>query len=733
MKTQILYIASALLLAASVAGCREENLIGEGEGTMKLETSIMSDVKVVSRSLTSEQQTELCNSALIWISDPSKGLLYKYDGLGSFPAAGLPLSSGHYAVEAWVGDSVPASWDKKRYRGYQPFEISRGNVTNVELTCPIRNTVVSVKYGDGVKEVLTDLTLTVSLNDGITDGSHSLTFQGETTDKGYYMLNSRTEGFNWTLSGKELSGKAFTKSGQYKDPGVSAKPFLAQTTEYVFNINYNLSGEVEIGGAYFSIDVEPEPVEGTDKEVLIALAPDIQGSGFDMSVPVSAAPGTVPQQSINITGSSAITKVEVSGSLLTAVGLQVDYELIGMQPQHVTELAAKGLTFQTFSQNEGSTDITNMRIIMSAEFFAPLGKGEYQMTVSATDAAGETSQAVYSLSLNDLPVVPNAVNEATVTYDSATLTASVKDASAHTKLGFEVRVAGGARSFEDWTFVEATAVDGIMTATVTGLAMGNTYEYRAVADDYTSPVLTFETKSVQLPNCGFEDWDTSSSPYMLYSAGNDMFWDSGNTGSATMNKNVTTPDSSVKHSGNYSVKLASQFVGFLGIGKFAAGNVFIGKYLATEGTDGVLGWGRPWEYKPRALKGYVKYKPKAIDYTDSKAPEYVKGDMDTGIIYIALLTDEMLDTSTSTEFPIVVKTKTAQLFNKNGSNVIAYGEKIFTETPGEGMVEFEIPINDVNPGTVKYIMCTASASKGGDYFCGGNGSTMWIDDLKLVY
>ena len=32
-----------------------------------------------------------------------------------------------------------------------------------------------------------------------------------------------------------------------------------------------------------------------------------------------------------------------------------------------------------------------------------------------------------------------------------------------------------------------------------------------------------------------------------------------------------------------------------------------------------------------------------------------------------------------------------------------------------------------------YIMCTASASIGGDYYVGGENSTLWIDDLELVY
>ena len=82
-----------------------------------------------------------------------------------------------------------------------------------------------------------------------------------------------------------------------------------------------------------------------------------------------------------------------------------------------------------------------------------------------------------------------------------------------------------------------------------------------------------------------------------------------------------------------------------------------------------------------------------------------------------------------------MRTADSHLFDKDAANVIAYGEQVFTEaTAGGGMIEFTIPLDyrrtDVLP---TYIVLTASASKGGDYFCGGNGSTMWLDDLELVY
>ena len=33
----------------------------------------------------------------------------------------------------------------------------------------------------------------------------------------------------------------------------------------------------------------------------------------------------------------------------------------------------------------------------------------------------------------------------------------------------------------------------------------------------------------------------------------------------------------------------------------------------------------------------------------------------------------------------------------------------------------------------KYIIVVASASKYGDYFIGGVGSTLWLDEMELIY
>ena len=88
------------------------------------------------------------------------------------------------------------------------------------------------------------------------------------------------------------------------------------------------------------------------------------------------------------------------------------------------------------------------------------------------------------------------------------------------------------------------------------------------------------------------------------------------------------------------------------------------------------------------------------------------------------------------KYPIVIQTKAANrhLFDPQSEHIVAYGSADLDETEGDGLVELVIPIEyrraDVRPS---YIILTCSASKAGDFFTGGSGSNMWLDDVLLIY
>lgn len=725
MKAKLYNIAATLLISLGMASCSDAWNTDEvaGEGTLSINTIVRGDVKVQSRAATGE---DLADKLLIQISN-DKGVVRQYKGAADVPAS-IGLLSGSYTVNGWTGDSVPASFEDRYFKGSTAFSIAAGKSTSVDLVCKIANVVTSVNFDDNVAEVLSDYSVTIGHVAG------SLTFEGDDTRKGYFMMNSRATDLEYTLTGTKLDGETLVKKGVI--------PNVKSATEYVLHITYT-SQDQEIGGGFFDIYVEDEPL-GDNHDVVIAMAPSISGLGFNIKNTLVREPEAVGRISLFVAASSALTSVVLDGDYLDDYiePRGSDFDLMAISDDIREQMNNKGINFiYTYYPED---DNSSMKINFESVMTDALPDGYYEFTVTATDENGKTSTGILKLEINGTPVRVEPVAEGAAWATKATLTGTIRQDGA-TNVMFNHRVLGT----QAWTQVAPATSESrsvFYTAEVTGLKPETDYEYTiscTLADgtEYMSDdIQRFTTASApQLPNAGFEEWDTESQKYyLIHAKGGEMFWDCGNQGSSTMSKNVTLPDGDVKHSGQYSAKLASQFVGVGALGKFAAGNIFIGKYLETLGTNGLLGWGRPFTARPVALKGYVKYSPVAI--TSEKTDQgYNKGDMDKGIIYIALLdaSDVQMDPeykSKYPDFPVMVNTKSVHLFDKNASNVIAYGEKVFDATSGDAMVEFTIPINynrtDVIP---TYILCTASASKGGDYFAGGNGSTMWIDDLELVY
>ena len=153
--------------------------------------------------------------------------------------------------------------------------------------------------------------------------------------------------------------------------------------------------------------------------------------------------------------------------------------------------------------------------------------------------------------------------------------------------------------------------------------------------------------------------------------------------------------------------------------------MFVGEYRATDGTNGILGFGREFTARPTKLKGHFKYTTANIAYTDNAHADLM-GKPDTCIVWIALG-----DWSEPVE--LRPNPKNSKNFDKNDPNIIAYGEMNCGETVS-GYREFEIELDYRSTSRVpKYILLVCSASKYGDYFTGGPGATMWVDDFILEY
>lgn len=715
-------MAAGLVLATA---CSEEKFEGSGEGNIVLNTSVSTDMTVVSRAI----EDDIKAGTMIWISRAEGGLVRRYNTLADVPTGAFPMLSGSYIAEAWAGDSVSASWDKRYFKGYTEFAVKGGETSEVNILCKIANVAAEVKYQDGLGNYLSDYTMTVGHRRGALDFTVEDAADGR---RAYFMMPSNDKNLAWTFKGTQLNGDSFEQEGVIEN----AQPGHL----YVLNVSYSTQSS-DIGGAIVTIKIDDKVIEVNDNIELIA-PPAFKGYDFDISKPVTAAKGEIGDRTVFISSAVDIVSVVLDSEELAGLDVMeggTDVEIAAGSASAIAALDEHGISCRYVAAVVGNEqkEKSLFRINFTEKFTNTLADGEHTFVISATDSKDQISTATLTFNVSDAPVASVPVSPADYSSRKAVLRGSVTKNDVES-VGFRYRAANAG----EWQYIDGTPVSRALAmgtefyAELTDLVPGTNYEYKVVSGDFESAVQTFITDSEpQLPNSGFDEWDTSSKAYLLYAPGGEMFWDSGNHGSTTIGAkyNITMPDSEMKHSGLYSAKMVSTKV----VIKFAAGNMFVGKYLETAGTNGVLGWGRPFTGRPKALRVWAKYSPVNIDNVGS-LPSNIsvkKGDLDNGIIYIALV-DDTKDSYNGDQWPCVVKTASPpQLFDKDGANVIAYGEKVFTEaTSGNELMEFTIPLDYYDNARIpSNIILVASASRYGDYFTGGAGSTLWVDDIELIY
>ncbi|MFR4244279.1 MAG: DUF4493 domain-containing protein [Phocaeicola coprophilus] len=731
MKIANFYIVTALTCVSFCLGaCKEDRDIAGEQGTLQLSVGMSDKITVASRTLSSEEQTQLEQACKVRIYNETS-LVRKYEGTDNVPSS-IPLMSGTYSVRVTAGDSVAASFDQRFFEGNEEFTITKGQQSPVEVKCGIANTVLAFTWDESLKEAFEgDCQVTV------TSATGELVYSSANADaKGYFSLPADNRKLTCKFTATKLTGGTYEQTTELTD----AQP----ATLYNMTCKYTATGQETTGGAWLTLSVDETPLSEETTTIGIKQRPvivckDADNIEYDLEQPMYLATNTKGTYYLIVSTSSPLKGALLQNDRFTEFGVpanSMDLMNLGGKDASV-EASGISLHAPNAIMETGGT----WKIQFSEELIAKMTaqEGQVTTTLTATDKNGKQRMVTWNIVVSNATVATTEAIPYEIWTSKATLHGKVTGTLASTPK-FQYRVKGSGSS---WTTVDADLTESTFSKEITGLNPGTTYEYQAMDGTQASTVTCeFTTETTFQPeNASFEAVSDSSSIILIHGTGQSTWWDTGNHGSSTMNKNVTTPDTSVKHSGNQSLLLSSQFVGMGKIGKFASGNLFAGKYLDTEGTDGVLGWGRPCTSRPKALKVYVRYEPAIVD----NGGDYIaNGATDQGIIYVAI-GDWAGQEANGGTWPFVVRTKKASsLFSTekgtySGDGIIAYGEKTFEEAYNDGGNMKELTINldydnfGGNQRKPTSIIIVASASKYGDYFQGGDGSKMWLDDMELIY
>ena len=272
---------------------------------------------------------------------------------------------------------------------------------------------------------------------------------------------------------------------------------------------------------------------------------------------------------------------------------------------------------------------------------------------------------------------------------------------------------------EDWSSMELEVSGTSFSVELTELQPATSYLVRLTSGDDTTEEKTFTTsEATQLSNLNFDSWYKEGAAWMPNSDASSYIWDSANPGTAGLGIVPTIPEESDVVKGK-----AARLETMTAMGMLAAGNIYVGQFGNIAGLGAELDWGYGFSARPLALRGYYKYAPKAIDMAKDPYLGLI-GQSDECQIQILLTDwDDRFHINTSKKQFVDVQ---------NDKNIIAYGSIVSSAADSE-YVEFTIPIEYRNGRTPKYIVIVGAASRYGDYFTGGKGSVLKLDEFELIY
>lgn len=704
MKTK--YCLAALL---TLMACTREADLSQGEGYLSVRLSADPAVTPVVKAEAYEADepdpvfsleiTPAAGGEAIQVAD--------YRALAEEP---LSLPVGDYTVKAVSGPDASLSWEQPRYEAESVAHIQPDRTCELALTAKLARTMITAEFDASIGEFFTDYRVSVSNE---TDALVFSRGNGNIGKSGYLKASA----LDWDLYMVNTQGTVY-RVGPVKIENVQPREHY----HFRFALDEQTRSQAMSGAGLLRVLVD-DSVNEKYYELNLDFTgeglPSISGQDFDLADGIAVKKGdSGSHHVVNFSAPRGIKSLVLSHSetKLSDAGLPQLVQLVDASGATIQSLTALGLGVSALSYGETETSVD------FGPFLGSLPMGDYYLSLDLIDTRNRYSAATVVLSVTS-PVEADATS-AKPWAEFAILNGRWYTEERPSGLRFQWKKAGDS----EWTDYAGDISYNNAAATFStelyGLQAATDYVFRVKTDkEEENREISFKTAPAgTIPNLNFDDWYKDGNAWYPGANSSTRAWDSANGGTAGFGTVPTTPEESDVVHGK-AARMESTSVTVVVITKFAAGNIYIGDFVKVSGVGAELDWGIPFSSRPMALHGYYKYSPKTIDFAETNPYGVSKGDMDACSIKMYLC-------DWSAKFRVNTSSKT--FLQDDDPSIIAMCD--FTSNVAtSGYVEFTFPLQYRDARTPKYVVIVGAASRLGDYFTGGKGSTLWLDELSLVY
>lgn len=679
--------AAALILAA--LSCTREVSRESGSGVLKLNIGTKAPELIVRSGFGTQMP-----AFSVQIESEDGKHAYSVADSRDFPAEGLEIAAGIYTVNVESLPVAASEWGTPAWAGSAKVTVKPEQKTSANISCTMSNTMVSAIFDESICTTFNSWSLSVD------NGGTPLIFSngaGTQNDTAWFDVSGV---LNYSVELTTADGNIFRKGPESISGVTGGKHYRFQITTR------------EDGSVFLMVMIDGSTVYNVDSELA-------DNSHINE---LTALEGDSAEHNMMFMSSRGIASLAIShqDDGLAAAGVPEWTDLV--TSRSISALLNSGFVCEKVPF--GSKDV---HTVAFGSLLGRLAIGDYEFKAILTDVRGLRNEVVWRIGI--VPPVESKISSVNAWARFAVLKGEWVTASKPEGLRFQYSAAGSGV----WTDISAglrfDESSRNYSADVYGLEPGQRYLFRSVTDadiandkEFPEISVTTDANVPTVPYMDFDNWCKSGDAWMPNPSDAATVWDTANPGTASLGTVPTTPESSDVVSGQ-AVRMESTTAGMPSINKFAAGNIYLGQFNKVEGTTGAsLKWGYRFNGRPIALRGYYKYKPVNIDYAESPMT-HLKGTPDWGSIRIFLC-------NWSQQF--LLNTATGNFLQEDDPSVIA-SAGLYFNTTNSSYVHFTLPVHYNDDRTPTFIEIACAASRYGDYFTGGKGSVLLIDEFELVY
>lgn len=699
-------ISSLFLLFLAFGACTEDERGLETQGYLEL--GVSKNVEVITRGFEVEDQSlavDICAGA-------NDSIVKHFSDYNDMAGDRVLLDVGTYKVKVSSNPTSKLEFEQPTFYGEKTnVAVTAGNTTAVSVECFLSCVKVTTEFTKPVQNMFASVIARVSDNSG-----SYLDYGLKETRAGYFQPGYIL--VDLTLTNKE--------GLEFKMSKLIDKTEARDHYHLVFDM---IDSGDDNSGMDFDITIEDDPTNDETHTVTIPL-PE---TGYGQEPPVVKFTGTTDKSVVTVPQSEQ--KNEKYQVTVTAQSENIGMQKVQLLTQTTSEQFAQIPSVLTLSELtkdskeyeilsglgfEFPLDYSNNKAELVYHFTpASLQPGDVKFTLLFQDKNGKMSSGEFTYSVKGEISTESIDGNAKYVWSRF---AQLRGYAANPQLDGYFKYKKSSET--EWQTTDKATFDDDNYASIEieELTPETTYDYKFCQGDVEGEELSFTTdEETVVPNLSLDEWTDEHTPM--------GWWDSGNSGTSALDLFATIKDNGVSKD---CVKMFSSYVEknyvVINVKKFVAGNIFLGSFVEPNISEqsAKLDFGKEYTSRPVKLEFEYKYTSAKINVVNNNRGSATEED-DSGFIYF-LLTDKIYNIDTSNESSFIKEENYA-----SDEHILAYGSLTIPQTVSEfqkGEIKLTYKTLDKRP---THIIIVASSSKKGDYFTGGEGSTLWIDELELIY